>query len=94
MRKIMKDDERCIICNKKLKAQGTQSTKCSSCGNLYSKLKYKFPQKTDAELCLLVKEKLKAYKSNQKKYRRKPKYLKVKAIRQRLENCSFNISKT
>ena len=74
----MKDDERCIICNKKLKTQGPQSDKCSSCGIIYSKLKYKFPQKTDAELCLLVKEKLKAYKSNQKKYGRKPKYLKVK----------------
>ena len=75
----MKDDERCIICNKKLKTQGPQSDKCSSCGVIFSRLKYKYPKKSDNELCTLSKKKLKIYKSKHYACGSKPKFLKVKS---------------
>lgn len=77
MKRRHMDNPRCAICNKKLSSQGAQSIRCSNCGTLYSRLKTKFPQKTEKELYALVRKKLKPEAFNQYNGGRKPKYIKV-----------------
>ena len=69
-----KDDERCIICNRKLKRTGTR---CSSCSNLFFDIKRKNPTKNDEELTELALTYLKPNIPRKRNTNgRKPKYLK------------------